>query len=208
MLVGDVVNIVDLVATAVFAISGALAAAEQRNDILGFVLFATITGIGGGTVRDLLLGADAVFWLDNNEYLWICLAASVATWFLAPQFRSLHKVLLWADAVGMALFSVLGAVKAVQLGASDIVAVGMGVMTATFGSMIRDTLLNQEPVLLGPEIYVTAALLGASTYTVLQDFEATASLALPLSIAAAFLLRACAIIFDLRLPKYGGHDGQ
>jgi uncharacterized membrane protein YeiH len=208
MLTGDVITLVDLLATAVFAISGALAAAEQRQDILGFVLFGTITGIGGGTVRDLLLGVDAVFWLHNNEYLWICLGASVATWFLAPQFRSVRRLLLWADAVGMALFSVLGAVKAVQLGASDIVAVGMGVMTATFGSMIRDTLLNQEPVLLGPEIYVTAALLGASTYTLLVDFPVTEPLALPLAIAAAFMLRACAIIFDLRLPKYGGSDGQ
>lgn len=204
MLAGDVITIVDLVATAVFAISGALAAAAQRNDILGFVLFGTITGIGGGTVRDLLLGADSVFWLHHTEYLWTCLGASVATWFLAPQFTSLQKVLLWADAVGMALFSVLGAVKAVELGAPDIVAVGMGVMTATFGSMIRDTLLNQEPVLLGPEIYVSAALLGASSYTLLESFEVTASLALPVSIAAAFALRACAIVFDLRLPKYGG----
>ncbi|MEP4148754.1 MAG: trimeric intracellular cation channel family protein [Halioglobus sp.] len=204
MLAGDVIPIVDLVATAVFAISGALAAAAQRSDILGFVLFGTITGIGGGTLRDLLLGAETVFWLHNTEYLWTCLGASIATWFLAPQFNSLQKVLLWADAVGMALFSVLGAVKAVQLGAPDIVAVGMGVMTATFGSMIRDTLLNQEPVLLGPEIYVSAAFLGASSYTLLESFDVTASLALPVSIAAAFLLRACAIIFDLRLPKYGG----
>ena len=204
MLITDLITVVDLVATAVFAISGALAAAEQRNDILGFILFGTITGIGGGTVRDLLLGAESVFWLHNNEYLWICLGAAVATWFMAPQFNSLHRVLLWADAVGMALFSVLGAVKAVQLGASDIVAVGMGVMTATFGSMIRDTLLNKEPVLLGPEIYVTAALLGASSYTLLIDYPVTAGLALPLAIGAAFTLRACAIVFDLRLPKYGG----
>ena len=205
---GGLITTVDLVATAVFAISGALAAAEQRNDILGFILFGTITGIGGGTVRDLLLGADAVFWLHSTEYLWVCLVAAVATWFLAPQFNSLHRILVWADAVGMAVFSVLGAVKAVQLGAPDIVAVGMGVMTATFGSMIRDTLLNQEPVLLGPEIYVTAALLGASCYTLLIDFEATAAFALPLAIVAAFSLRACAILFDLRLPKYGGQSEQ
>jgi uncharacterized membrane protein YeiH len=198
------ITIVDLVATAVFAISGALAAAEQRHDILGFVLFGTITGIGGGTVRDLLLGADPVFWYSQTMYLWICLGASVATWFLAPLFHSLHKILLWADAVGMALFSVLGAVKAVQLGAPDIVAVGMGVMTATFGSMIRDTLLNKEPVLLGPEIYVTAALLGSASYTVLVSIEQVAPFALPVSIAMAFLLRACAILFDLRLPKYKG----
>lgn len=197
---------VDLIATAVFAISGALAAAEQKNDILGFILFGTITGIGGGTVRDLLLNADAVFWVEETRYLWICMAASVTTWFLAPQLNSLHKVLLWADAVGMSLFSVLGAVKAVDLGAPPIVAIGMGVMTATFGSMLRDTLLNKEPVLLGPEIYVTAALLGAVSYTVLQLFDVTAGLGLPLSIAAAFVLRACAIVFDLRLPKYDGRN--
>lgn len=207
MLIWDLITTVDLVATAVFAISGALAAAAQRHDILGFVLFGTITGVGGGTVRDLLLGVDTVFWIEHTNYLWICIIASVATWFMAPLFHSLHKLLLWADAVGMALFSVLGAVKAVQLGVPDIVAVGMGVMTATFGSMIRDTLLNQEPVLLGPEIYVTAALLGASSYTLMSAIPAVAELALPVSIAAAFLLRACAIIFDLRLPKYGGQDG-
>lgn len=204
----NAITLVDYVATAVFAISGALAAAEERHDILGFALFGTITGIGGGTLRDLLLGAYEVFWYSQTSYLWICLAAAVATWFLAPQFRSLHKLLLWADAVGMALFSVLGAVKAVALGAADIVAVGMGVMTATFGSMIRDTLLNKQPVLLGPEIYVTAALLGAAGYTVMSKIPLLEPYALPVSIAMAFALRACAIIFDLRLPKYGeSRDG-
>lgn len=201
------IQYVDYIATAVFAISGALAAAEQKHDILSFVLFGTITGIGGGTVRDLLLGADAVFWLHATEYLWVCLGASIATWFLAPQFHSLHRVLIWADAVGMSLFCALGAVKAVQLGAPPIVAVGMGVMTATFGSMIRDSLLNQDPVLLGPEIYVTAALLGALCFVLMDSFAATATFAFPVAIAAAFTLRACAILFDLRLPKYGeSHD--
>lgn len=200
----DVISVVDLLATAVFAVSGALAAAEQKNDILGFVLFGTITGIGGGTLRDLLLGVDTVFWIEQTRYLWVCLAASLATWFMAPLFHSLHKVLLWADAIGMALFSVLGAIKALQFDAPAIVAVGMGVMTATFGSMIRDTLLNKEPVLLGPEIYVTAALLGALCYTAMQAFAVPDIIALPVAIAAAFLLRAGAILFDLRLPKYGG----
>ncbi len=204
MLIWDLITAVDLVATAVFAVSGALAAAAQRHDMLGFILFGTITGVGGGTVRDLLLGVDSVFWIEHTRYLWICIIASAATWFMAPLFHSLNKLLLWADAVGMALFSVLGAVKAVQLGVPDVVAVGMGVMTATFGSMIRDTLLNQEPVLLGPEIYVTAALLGASSYTLLIGIPAVAEFALPVSIVAAFLLRGSAIIFDLRLPKYGG----
>lgn len=201
------ITIVDLVATAVFAISGALAAAEERQDILGFVLFGTITGIGGGTLRDLLLGASEVFWYSQPIYLWICAGAGLATWFLAPLFRSLHKLLLWADAVGMSLFSVLGAAKAVQLGAPAIVAVGMGVTTASFGSLIRDTLLNKEPVLLGPEIYVTAALLGAAGYTIMYTLPVAAPYSLPVAIAMAFTMRACAIIFDLRLPKYGETSG-
>ena len=199
----DTIQLIDLVATAVFAISGALAAAEQKLDILGFILFGTITGIGGGTLRDLLLATDVVFWFAHTEYLWTCIIASAATYFLASQLYSLRKVLLWADAVGMALFSVLGAIKALEWGAPEIVAVGMGIMSATFGSLIRDTLLNQKPVLLEPEIYVTAALLGAASYTLMQAIEPLVIYAMPVSIGLAFALRACAIQFDLRLPKYG-----
>jgi uncharacterized membrane protein YeiH len=201
--VNGVIHVVDMLAVGVFAITGALAAAERKLDILGFILFGTITGIGGGTVRDLLLGTDTVFWIADTGYLWVCFGASTLTWFLAPLLKSLHRVLVWADALGVALFCVLGTVKAQQWGAPPVVSVVMGMMTATFGSIMRDTLLNQEPVLLGPEIYVTAALLGSASYLALQAVPATASLAMPLAMALAFSLRASAIAFDLRLPKYG-----
>ena len=202
--VPEVMYIVDLAAVGVFAISGALAAAERHLDILGFVLFGTVTGIGGGTVRDLLLAADQVFWIADTRYLWIAILVSVASWFLGPLFHSLHKLLLWADALGLSLFCVLGGSKAIEYGVPPIVAVVLGVMTATFGSLIRDTLLNREPVLLEPEIYVTAALLGSSVFVLLAGFSATAALAMPVSIAFAFLLRAAAIVYGLRLPKYSG----
>jgi uncharacterized membrane protein YeiH len=201
--VWSVINIADFVAIGVFAVSGALAAAEKKLDILSFILFGTITGIGGGTLRDLLLGIDTVFWVTDTRYLWVCIGCSAATWYLAPMLNSLHRVLLWADAIGIALFSVLGSAKALTFGAPPVVAAVLGMMTATFGSLIRDTLLNQEPVLLGPEIYVTAALLGSVSYIALQSFELTGFIALPISIILAFLLRACAIVYDLRLPKYG-----
>ncbi|TXS95927.1 trimeric intracellular cation channel family protein [Parahaliea maris] len=192
----------DLLGVAVFAISGALAAAERRMDILTFILFGTITGIGGGTLRDLLLNTDRVFWIHDPSYIWVCIGASVATWFFAHHFDSRRRVLLWADALGLALFCVLGTQKALAWDAPAIVAIGMGMMTASFGSLIRDSLLNRPPVLLGPEIYVTAALLGAASFTLLQQFPETATLALPLSMTAAFALRAGALLFDLRLPKY------
>ena len=162
--------------------------------------------IGGGTVRDLLLGTDHVFWISDTRYLWACIGASVATWFLARLFAKLNTVLLWADALGLALFSVLGTIKALNWDAPYIVAIGMGMMTASFGSLIRDTLLGRPPVLLEPNIYVTAALLGAASYTLILSLPVLSSFALPLSVAAAFLLRASAIVFDLRLPKYRGHN--
>ena len=193
----------DLTGVAVFAISGALAAAQKRLDILGFILFGTITGVGGGTARDLLLGTDEVFWIADTHYLWVCIVASCLTWLFAGRSRSLGSLLLWADALGLALFSVLGTIKALQWDAPLIVAVVMGMMTASFGSLIRDSLLGRPPVLLEPNIYVTAALLGAGGYTVLQSFSATSALAMPVAMAVAFALRALAIIFDLRLPKFG-----
>jgi len=202
------IYIFDLIGIAVFAISGALAAAEKGLDILGFILFGTITGVGGGTARDLLLGTDQVFWIANTSYLWTCIGASALTWFFAHRFESLSRLLLWADALGLALFSVLGTIKALEWNAPFIVAVVMGMMTASFGSLIRDSLLGRPPVLLEPNIYVTAALVGAAGYTVLQASPMTEPFAMAVAMAAAFILRALAIVFDLRLPKYGEHNGR
>ena len=202
------ITLLDLLGVAVFVISGSLAAAEKRLDILGFILFGTITGIGGGTLRDLLHNTDQVFWFVDTRYLWVCLAAAILTWFLAPQFQSLGTVLLWADALGLALFSVLGAAKALAWDAPYVVAVGMGMMTATFGSLIRDGLLGRPPVLLEPNIYVTAALLGATSYCLATAVNVPTSVGLVLAVAAAFGLRALAILCDLRLPKYGKSAGQ
>ena len=204
----EMIVAIDLLAVAVFAISGALAAAEKKLDILGFILFGAVTGIGGGTARDLLLDANPVFWIADTRYLWAAILASVATWFLAPLFHSQRKLLLWADAIGLALFSVLGTIKAIEFSAPPVVAVVLGVMTATFGSIIRDTLLNRKPVLLEPEIYVTAAGLGAVSYVAISTFPASAPIAGPVAMLLAFSLRACAILFGWRLPKYSQRHAQ
>jgi uncharacterized membrane protein YeiH len=194
----------DLAAVAVFAISGALAAAVHRLDILGFVLFGTITGVGGGTLRDLLLQAGPVFWIADVRYLWVCFSVSVLVWFLAPFLTSNARTLVWADAAGLALFSVLGTAKALAAGVPAVVAIVMGIMTVSFGSLIRDTLLNRHPVMLEEEVYVSAALLGALSYVLLVELLGPVSSAAPLlAMGSAFALRAAAIIYDLRLPKYG-----
>jgi len=192
----------DLLAVGVFAASGALAAAERRLDILGFVLFGTITGIGGGTLRDTLLQIP-VFWISDTRYLWVCIGVSSLTWYLAPMLSAQRRLLLWADALGLALFCVLGCAKALGLEAPWIVAVVMGVMSASFGGLIRDTLLARESVLLGAEIYVTAALAGAASHVLLlmllPDFDGPVLLA---AMIPAFILRAGAIHYGWRLPSY------
>ncbi|MEM1114051.1 MAG: trimeric intracellular cation channel family protein [Pseudomonadota bacterium] len=197
----DLITALDYLGLTVFAISGALAAAEKQQDILGFILFGIITGVGGGTLRDLLLGAD-IFWIISPVYIWICISAACATWFLARRFATLQRPLLWVDAMGLSLFAVLGTQKALAFGVPAVVAIGMGMMTASFGSLIRDTLLKRTVVLLEPDIYVTAALLGALSFAVLPQLAISEEISLWIALLAAFSLRAAAIIFSLRLPKY------
>ncbi|GAB3097674.1 trimeric intracellular cation channel family protein [Aestuariicella hydrocarbonica] len=197
----DFLYIAGLLGVIVFAISGALAAAEKHLDILGFILFAAITGIGGGTVRDLILGVD-VFWVTDALYLQVCVAAGVLTYFLAPQFVARQRLLLWMDAMGLALFSVLGTSKAYALGVDLLVACAMGMITTTFGSVIRDILSDREPVLLGPEIYVTAALAGAMSYLLLFHVLGDSGVSIAIAVVIAFAVRAAAMVWDLRLPKF------
>ena len=192
----------DLLALGVFAVSGALAAAERRLDVLAFILFGTITGVGGGTLRGLLLDAP-VFWISQTRYLWLCIVVSATTWYLVPALRVRQRLLVWADALGLSLFSVLGAAKALQLQAPEVVAVVMGVMTASFGGLIRDTLLGRDSVLLGPEVYVSAALVGSASYVALLQLPQLApGAALLLAMLAAFGLRAGGILRGWNLPRY------
>jgi uncharacterized membrane protein YeiH len=202
MTLATIIAYCDLVAVGVFAASGALAAAEKRLDILAFLFFGTITGVGGGTLRDLLLQLP-VFWISDTRYLWICISVSAFTWYLAPMLSARRRLLLWADALGLALFSVLGCAKALQYDAPWIVAIGMGVMSATFGGLIRDTLLGRDSVLLGAELYVTAALAGSCSYALLLIApQVPAGYAVLLAMLPAFILRAGALTGDWRLPEY------
>lgn len=193
---------IDMAGVAVFAVSGALAAARIKQTIVTFAFFAVITAIAGGTLRDLLIGAP-VFWVGRSDYLGICLAAAAAVWLLrADRWRL--DALLWFDAVGLGAYSVLGAAKAMSLGVPALPSVGMGVLTASFGGIVRDLLAGEPSVLLRREIYVSAAALGAGTYVGLT----LAGLAMwPAAIAGAaagFGLRALAIATGLKLPGYRG----
>ena len=192
----------DMAGVAVFAVSGALAAARAKQTIVTFAFFAAVTGIGGGTLRDLLIGAP-VFWVGRSDYLLVCLAAAVAVWILRAD-RWQMPALLWFDAVGMGAYAVIGAAKAESLGVPPLACIVMGVLSASFGGIIRDVLAGVPSVLMRREIYVSAAALGATAYVALVYFGVDRVVASAVGVLAGFGLRALAIGRGLALPAYGG----
>jgi uncharacterized membrane protein YeiH len=192
----------DYAGVAVFAASGALTASRKQMDIVGFCLIATVTGIGGGTLRDLLLDVGAVFWVWEPSYVLLCCGIAMVLFVTAPFFESRFRALLWADAVGLAVFCVTGAKTALLTGAPVIVAVLMGVMTATFGGVLRDVLCAEVPLILRREIYATAAAAGAITY-IGMTAAGTGPVAAQLAgFAVALGARSFGILSGFSLPTY------
>jgi uncharacterized membrane protein YeiH len=189
----------------VFAVSGALTAARYRMDVVGFVLIGTIAGIGGGTIRDLLLGR-AVWWTQNPSELILCAVASLITFMMMSYVKDIKirkTGMVWADALGLAAFGVVGCHVALGFGAPFVVAVFMGMVTATGGGMMRDVLTNTTPMILGGQLYATAAIAGSLTYASLNYLGTSNILAEWLAFLAAFALRAAAIVYDIRMGPPG-----
>ncbi|GAA0682731.1 trimeric intracellular cation channel family protein [Marinobacterium maritimum] len=197
-----IVNLMGLAAVAVFAISGALDAARHKMDILGFMLIGTATGIGGGTLRDVLLGKVPVFWVRDPVWIVVCLTAAAITYFVAPRLASLTRALVWMDAVGLALFAVVGTEIALKFGAPALIAICMGVMTATFGGIARDVLCGSNLTLMNEELYITTALAGALVYYMLSLAKLPDNYDLVGGFLVAFVLRALAIQFSIKLPNF------
>ena len=195
-------SVLDYAAVAVFGASGALAAARAKHDIITFGFFAAITGVGGGTLRDLLIDAP-VFWVARPEYVAVCLIAAIGVWIFGwGQGR--ERTLLWLDAVGMAAYAVVGALKATSLGAPPVSAIVMGVLTSTFGGVIRDVLAHQPSILLRRELYVTPALIGAAVFVGLNALDVPTMVAGVMGFIAAFGVRAGAILFGWQMPGFPG----
>ncbi|EKV32641.1 hypothetical protein C882_2720 [Caenispirillum salinarum AK4] len=204
--IAGIVTVLDVLGVCVFAISGALVAARKEMDPIGFIALGTVTGIGGGTLRDLVLGVQPVFWVSDSLYLIAPVVVSLAMFWGARLFHSRYAGLVWADALGMALFSVTGASKALTLGAPPSVAIAMGIMTAAFGGIIRDVLAGESPLVLHKEIYVTAAFAGAGTLVILHGLGVGQEVRALAAFALAFTVRALAIARGWSLPHYRRPD--
>jgi uncharacterized membrane protein YeiH len=203
----DQIVFLDYAGVAVFAATGALAASRKQLDVIGFLCLACVTGIGGGTVRDLILDVT-VFWLANPDYILICLAMAVLVYFTAHRVESRYRLLLWLDAIGLAAYCVFGAWKGLVVTGSGIVAVVMGTLTATFGGILRDQLAGEPSVLLRPEVYVTAAIAGAVVFTVAFVAGLPLLAAAVLAFLVAFAIRGGALWFGWSFPRYRSRPGR
>lgn len=195
------VHFFDVLAAIVFAVSGALVASRKRLDVMAFMWFAVITGVGGGTVRDLILNVP-VFWVQNPIHVAACLITAVVMHFVAPLVESRYKTLLWFDAFGLALVSIAGTVKASDVGAPALVAIAMGAVTGALGGIIRDTLGHVPSVLLGQEVYITASVLGGCTYVGLDAVGIGRFPAMITAFLVTFGVRSMAIRFGWTLPVF------
>ena len=200
MMARSLLPLLDIAGIAIFAVSGALAAARRELTIVTFFFFALVTGTGGGTVRDLLIGAP-VFWIHDNRALAVCLIAALAVW-LTPRRIWPVQALEWSDGAGLAAYAVFGSWKALAHGVPPLGAAAMGVITACLGGIIRDVLAGEPSILLRPELYVTAAALAAGLFVGLTLLGAPLLGAAVIAALAGFTLRGIAIARGLALPGY------
>lgn len=198
----------EILGVAVFALTGALVAARKGMDPFGFVLLATVTGVGGGTLRDLLIGTRPVFWVGNPTDVLVCVAVAGGVFLLGPKRVAVledgkrSRLLLWADALGLALFCAVGSAKALAAGVPPVSAIALGAVTATFGGIIRDLLAGDVPLVLKRDIYVTAAALGSGVYVLSREIGIGSEISGIAGFASAFALRALALLRGWSLPAF------
>jgi uncharacterized membrane protein YeiH len=196
----------DYVGTVAFALSGCVTAGVAGMDLLGCLIVATITSVGGGTVRDLLIGNSPVFWVEETEYLVICILVALGTFFLWSWYGGddSSKVLFWADTIGVGAFCVIGAQNGIRKNLAGVVCVCCGMFTATFGGVIRDVLCNRPVRIMHShaEVYATTALAGASAYVLAKRARLPLMWRISSGFGTAVVLRYLATAWDIKLPTF------
>lgn len=199
----DWIYFFDLCGTSVFALSGALAAGRHKMDPFGVIVLASVTAVGGGSIRDAILGATPVFWIQDPNYIIVILATVLLTLiFVRKPKRVPRYIFPVADALGLALFTIIGAEKALSLELGGMIAVVMGLITGVGGGIIRDLLCQQVPMVLRTEIYATASIMGGICYTISLYWGAPDMFALLFAMATALIIRLAAIRWHLSLPAF------
>ncbi len=194
-------QLVDILGTIAFAVSGVLVAMDKRLDLFGVLIIAFVTAIGGGTLRDLLIGNTPVTWMQDLTYVILIPIIVGLTIIFAQQLKYLRTSLFLFDTIGIGLYTMLGIEKGLEAELSPIMCIALGTMTASFGGVIRDILCNEIPVIFRKEIYATVCILGGALYFLLTWFNVSEEYAYISAILAVILLRILAVRFSIRLPN-------
>lgn len=186
----------------VFAVTSVIATQNKNLDIFSVVFLGAVTALGGGTIRDMILGQLPVYWVKDLWFLWVAVGTSLVAFFIVRSLSNRQTLLLYLDALGIALFSITAAAKTLGLGYSPSIAIVMGLITAIFGGILRDVLAGTPSLLLRKEMYATPILVGLCIYVALNRWLPNPELNIPLSISITFIIRACAIHFKLHYPAW------
>ena len=194
-------TVIDILGTIAFAISGVLVAMEKKLDLFGVIIIAFVTSIGGGTLRDLLIGNTPVVWMRDGNYVITIFASVILAIIFLKQLKYVRKSLFLFDTIGLGLFTMIGIEKGLEAGLLPIICVALGTITASFGGVIRDILCNEIPVIFRKEIYATPCILGGLSFFLLEQFPILDAYAYVGGILVVISLRLLAVKFGVRLPN-------
>jgi uncharacterized membrane protein YeiH len=194
----------ELAGTFFFAVSGVLATEDKDRNWFGVAFTGFVTAIGGGSLRDMLLGSYPLVWIGDINFLYAIIVGLIISFLFFSRIAQLKRTMLLFDMVGIGLFTIIGVEKALSLGVKPEIAAIMGMFTAVMGGVIRDTLIQKTPIIFNKEIYATACLAGAILYLVLHSFSVPRNINLPVSSGLIILIRILAIKFHIELPRLKG----
>lgn len=198
----SIIGFLDFFGIAVFAISGALTAGQKRLDVFGVIVVALIACLGGGTLRDLILDAHPVIWIENTQYLYVAILSALATFVLVRLRKIPLRMLEVCDAIGLAFFTMAGIQKALSLGHTPEIALLMGLMTGVAGGIIRDIVCNDIPLIFHKEIYATPAIVGGGIYLFMLQTDIHQNWAMITGMLTILCLRLTGIFFGISLPAF------
>lgn len=194
-------NIIDILGTFAFAVSGVFSAMEKKLDPFGILIISFVTAIGGGTIRDVLVGNFPVNWLQNDLTILVIFVSAVLTLLFGSHFRQMNKALFLFDALGLGLFTIAGLEIGLKKGFSGAICVALGTISACFGGVLRDVLLNKVPLIFQKEIYALACIVGGTIYYFLHQTNLNADVAKIVCILLVFAIRIIAVRYNLSLPR-------
>lgn len=198
----SIFNILDLLGTIAFAISGALSAMNRRLDLFGIFIIAFVTAIGGGTVRDVLIGSTPVNWMENIIYIYLIGVVTIFSIIFRNKLNYLKKSLFLFDTIGLGVFTITGVEMGVQNDLNPIISIAIGAMTGTFGGVIRDILCNEIPVIFRKEIYATACLIGGLAFVILHEFGVSTDIIYIATSLTVITIRLLVVRYHISLPSF------